>query len=387
MIKLLTVIGARPQFIKSAAISRAIAKSFTNKIEEVIVHTGQHYDPEMSKVFFDELNIPKEKFNLQIGSSNHAKQTAQIMIALDEVVEKQSPDAILLYGDTNSTLAACLVGIKRHIPIIHVEAGVRSFNKIFPEEVNRLLCDHTSSLLFVPSDDGMLNLKKEGFTMERADELLEGNTLIMNHPKVYRCGDIMYDNTLFFRDSADMYFDRLVATQKLPKSNFILVTAHRPSNVDEPENFKSILEFFHYAIEKLGKEIIFPVHPRTRKLIAQNRMISKMIDKEGLHLIPPVSFIDMIGLEKNADLVVTDSGGVQKEAFFMKKPCLIMLEETPWVELVASKNARLVGNDYGLLCRGAQEYLENKPLHFEELYGDGKSAHFICRKIIENIKK
>ncbi|NEN22716.1 UDP-N-acetylglucosamine 2-epimerase (non-hydrolyzing) [Cryomorpha ignava] len=384
MIKLLTVIGARPQFIKSAAISRAISKSFSNKIEEVIVHTGQHYDPEMSNIFFDELNIPKEKYNLKIGSSNHAHQTAKIMIALDEVVEKEMPNAILLYGDTNSTLAACLVGVKRHIPVIHVEAGVRSFNKLFPEEVNRLICDHVSSLLFVPSDDGILSLQKEGFTTAETEP--EDN-LLLNHPKVYRCGDIMYDNTLYFKDKAESYFKALIDKYHLPESNFFLITAHRPSNVDNLENFKAILSFLHYAIDSLGKEIIFPIHPRTRKLIDQNQELSGMIDAKGIHCMPPISFIEMIGLEKNADLIVTDSGGVQKEAFFMKKPCLIMLEETPWVELVESKNAKLVGSDYDLLCQGAKYFLENKPQHFESIYGDGKSAHFICEKIIENIKK
>ena len=382
MIKLLTVIGARPQFIKSAAISRAISKSFVNKIEEVIVHTGQHYDPEMSSVFFEELNIPKEKYNLKIGSSNHANQTAKIMIALDEVVEKELPNAILLYGDTNSTLAACLVGVKRHIPVIHVGAGVRSFNKKFPEEVNRLICDHVSSLLFVPSDDGILNLIKEGF-----DTVETETNLLLNHPHVYRCGDIMYDNTLYFKDKADGYFKELINKHNLPQSNYFLVTAHRPSNVDNHENFKAILTFFQYAIETLGMEIIFPIHPRTRKLIDQNAELSGMINNNGIHCIPPVSFIEMIGLEKHADLVITDSGGVQKEAFFMKKPCLIMLEETPWVELVESGNAKLVGSNYDLLCDGAKYFLENTPQEFKSIYGDGNSAYFICEKIIENIKE
>lgn len=383
MIKVITVVGARPQFIKSAAISRCISEDFSDKIEEVIVHTGQHYDPEMSNVFFDELKIPKEKYNLEIGSSNHANQTAQIMIALDEVVDKEQPDAILLYGDTNSTLAACLVGVKRHIPVIHIEAGVRSYNKKFPEEVNRIICDHTSSLLFVPTEDGISSLLKEGFSTN--ESFPEGNTLL-NSPNVYKSGDIMYDNTIYFKDKADLYFKNLKDKHQLPEKDFFLVTAHRPSNVDDPQNLKSILSFFDYAINELGKEIVFPVHPRTRKLIADNEELSKYIDKKGVYYIPPVSFIEMIGLEKNADLIVTDSGGVQKEAFFMEKPCLIMLEETPWVELIESKNAQLVGNDYKLLCEGARFFLDNKPTSFENIYGNGKSAHFICQKIIDNIK-
>lgn len=384
MIKIVTIIGARPQFIKAAAISRAINNDFKDKIDEVIVHTGQHYNVEMSEVFFNELNIPKEKYNLNIGSFNHAYQTAKIMMAFDDVIEIEKPDAILLYGDTNSTLAGCLVGIKRHIPVIHVEAGVRSFNKEFPEEVNRLICDHVSSLLFVPSDDGMLNLKKEGFSTKAFQK---DEKDILNQPMVYRCGDIMYDNTLFFKSKAGSYFNTLSQKYDLPKKDFFLVTAHRPSNVDDIKNFKEIVSFFHYAVDELKKQIVFPVHPRTQKKISEDKTLSEMIAKKGIYCIPPVSFIEMIGLQEKADIVITDSGGVQKEAYFMKKPCLIMLNETPWVELVQSNNAKLVGNNYKLLCEGAVHFLKNKPTHFEEIYGDGKSAQFICQKIIENFCK
>lgn len=384
MIKLLTVVGARPQFIKAAAISRSISSHFWEKIEEVTLHTGQHYDPNMSEVFFEELSIPREKYNLKIGSYNHAHQTAKIMMGIDEVVEIEKPDALLLYGDTNSTLAASLVAIKRHIPIIHIEAGVRSYNKEFPEEVNRLICDHVSSVLFVPSDSGMESLKKEGFTFDKNFKTKEE---ILNAPRVFRCGDIMYDNTLFFKDKSDLYFSKLIKHFQIPASNYFLVTAHRPSNVDQPESLENILNFFHFAIDKQHKSIIFPMHPRTKSIIDSNEKLSILLNKPGIFVIPPVSFIEMIALEKNADIVVTDSGGVQKEAYFMEKPCLIMLEETPWVELIASNNARLVGNDYNLLCEGASHYLNQKPTEFEKLYGDGKSANFICEKIIEIFEK
>jgi UDP-GlcNAc3NAcA epimerase len=383
MIKILTIVGARPQFIKSAAISRAIAIGFSNHIEEVIVHTGQHYDVNMSEVFFTELKIPKEKYNLNVGSSNHALQTAKIMEEVDHVVEIEKPDAILLYGDTNSTLAACLVGVKRHIPVIHVEAGVRSYNKLFPEEVNRLICDHTSSMLFVPSDDGMVCLQKEGFSVDNQNT---GDVLLINSPSVFRCGDIMYDNTLYFQDKAETYFNNLCEKLNLPRNNYFLVTAHRPSNVDDPENLLQILKFFHYSIDVLKKMIIFPIHPRTRKLIDSDPELSVMMNKPGLHCIPAVSFIEMIGLEKYSDLVITDSGGVQKEAYFMQKPCLIMLEETPWVELVTSGNAKLVGNNFNLLCNGAVHFMNNKVSNFPQIYGDGKSAEFICEQIIKTLK-
>jgi len=382
MIKIITVVGARPQFIKSAAISRAISSKFSHEINEIIVHTGQHYDENMSDVFFNELKIPKEKYNLNVGSTNHAQQTAQIMMALDKVVESEKPDAIILYGDTNSTLAACLVGIKRFIPVIHIEAGVRSYNKTFPEEVNRLICDHTSSILFVPSVDGMTCLSREGF---ETDPEVQGDGLLVNAPKVFRCGDIMYDNTLYFKNKADLYFQKLCSKLSLPGKDFFLVTAHRPSNVDTVNDFKEIVRFFHYSIDELHKEIVFPIHPRTQNLIDHNPELSELMSKKGIHCTPPVSFIEMIALEKYSDMVITDSGGVQKEAFFMGKPCLIMLNETPWVELVESKNAKLVGNNYNLLCQGAKEFLENKPVDFPNLYGDGKSAEFICEKIIQTL--
>ena len=382
MIKIVTVVGARPQFIKSAAISREIRNNFSNYIEEIIVHTGQHYDNNMSNVFFNELNIPKEKYNLHIGSLNHANQTAEIMTSFDEVMDIEKPDAILLYGDTNSTLSACLVGIKRHIPIIHVEAGVRSYNKKFPEEVNRLICDHVSSILFVPSDDGIMCLEKEGFFVNNA--INDG--LLMNKPLVFKCGDVMYDNVLFFQSISDNYFEKIVKKYSLPENDYFLITAHRPSNVDNIKDFRNILSFCHYGIKKLNKKIIFPLHPRTRKLIESNPELKEMVEIEGLFILPPVSFLEMIGLQKNAELVITDSGGVQKEAYFMNKPCLIMLEETPWVELVKSKNAKIVGNNYNLLCSGAEHYLNNKPKKFDNIYGDGKSSNFICKKIIENIK-
>ena len=381
MIKIVTVVGARPQFIKSAAISREISLNFSSQINEVIVHTGQHYDKSMSNVFFDELNIPKEKYNLQIGSSNHANQTAQIMISFDDVIEKENPNAVLLYGDTNSTLAACLVAVKRQIPIIHIEAGVRSYNKKFPEEVNRLICDHVSSLLFVPSYDGVKCLLREGFSTENT----ANNDILMNNPLVFHCGDIMYDNTLFFKNKADMHLEKLFTKYSLPKKDYFLITAHRPSNVDITENFKNILSFCHYAINILNKKIVFPIHPRTKKLLENNKELLRMTNIEGLYTIPPVSFIEMIGLQKFSDLIITDSGGVQKEAFIMEKPCLIMLEETPWVELVESKNAMIVGSNYELLCKGAEYYLNNTPKTFDSIYGNGQSCNFICQKIIENI--
>ena len=382
MIKLLTVIGARPQFIKAAAISRVIKETYQDQLEEVIVHTGQHYDPKMSEVFFEELKVPREKYNLQIGSAGHAVQTASMMIKLDEIVAKEQPNAILLYGDTNSTLAACLVGIKLHLPIIHIEGGVRSYNKKFPEEVNRLICDHMSSLVFVPSDDGMRGLKKEGFEL---DEISGKATA--DQPAVYRCGDIMYDNTLYFKELADERANDFFESNQLPAEQYILGTLHRPSNVDDPQALKRILKAFNSIIATEDRAIILPLHPRTRSKIDAEPELEALLANPQLFVIEPASFIEMTILESHADLVITDSGGVQKEAFFHEKPCAIMLEETPWVELIATNAAFLVGNDDQLICSKVHELLNpTAPLSFPPLYGKGDAAKFICEKIITHLR-
>ena len=388
MKKILTIVGARPQFIKASAISRVLTSKYFSDVEEVMVHTGQHYDHNMSDVFFKELGLKKEKYNLNIGSSSHAVQTAQMMIEIDKVIDIEDPDAVLLYGDTNSTLASCIVAVKRHIPIIHIEAGVRSHNKKFPEEVNRLICDHVSSMLFVPTYSGIDCLRKEGLNDDREHNyslIQEKQVCLLNSPLVYKCGDIMYDNTLFFQEKANLYFERVYQKNELPKHKYVLVTAHRPSNVDDSGKLKEILRFFHFLINDLGLVVVFPTHPRTKKIIEQSKELKKLIDKSGIYCIPPVSFIEMVGLEKNAELIVTDSGGVQKEAYFMNKPCLIMLEETPWVELLETGNAKLVGNNYDSLCKGAKDFIERKNYSFKKIYGDGNSAKFICEKIYENL--
>ncbi|MDX2360310.1 MAG: UDP-N-acetylglucosamine 2-epimerase (non-hydrolyzing) [Crocinitomicaceae bacterium] len=379
MIKILTIIGARPQFIKAAAISRAIRNHFASSIEEVLVHTGQHYDKALSSVFFDELKIPKEKYNLQIGSGSHAEQTAKMLTEIEKVALVEKPDAILLYGDTNSTLAACLVGIKLHVDIIHVEAGVRSYNKEFPEEVNRIICDHMASVLFVPSDAGMESLGRENF---KVNELPQG-TINASNAAVFRCGDIMYDNTLYFLDQINARGAATFEKYSIPRENFILATMHRPSNVDQHDTLESILSAFNTIIENHGKSIVLPLHPRTKNILENSESLSQLLQNDKLHIIPPVSFLEMIELEKHADLVVTDSGGVQKEAYFMEKPCLIMLDETPWVELVESNNALLVGSDYQKIIDGADHFLnENSSLEFTALYGDGKTSEFICEQLI-----
>lgn len=377
MIKIVTVIGARPQLIKAAALSREIASSFSEQIEEVIVHTGQHYDANMSEVFFEELQIPREKYNLEVGSGSHAFQTASMMLKMEDIFVQENPDYLLLYGDTNSTIAAALCAIKLFIPIIHVEAGVRSYNKEFPEEVNRLLTDHLSTLLFTPTKSGYDCLLKEGFSENRGKKT-------SNNPGIYLCGDIMYDNTLFFNTRIDSA--HLLEKYKL-KSGFVLLTMHRPSNVDNPEILSNILETILELADQYVTEFVFPVHPRTFaaiRNIGDRKLVDAFLESPKIHMLPPVSFLEMIALENASDLVITDSGGVQKEAFFLQTPCLIMLNETPWVELVESGCAHLVGHDKQKMKESFQYFYQKKELHFENIYGDGKAAKFILETIVNN---
>lgn len=381
MIKLLTVVGARPQIIKAAAVNRAIRNHFAGKIKEIIVHTGQHYDEGMSKVFFDELGLPPEDYNLGAGSGSHAVQTAAIMIGIEEILLKEKPHALLLYGDTNSTLAAAIAAAKIHLPVIHVEGGVRSYNKDFPEEINRLICDHLSTLVFVPTQRGVENLYREGFGATNR------SPYSINNPKIYFCGDIMYDNSLYFSTVAAQKSD-ILRRLKLESVRFSLVTMHRPSNVDDPAVLGQLFSSFHDLAVEDKTTLVIPLHPRTMKLYESqiDRSIYNRVSKQPLlKIIPAVSFLEMILLEKNAEVVITDSGGVQKEAYYFQRPCVIMLEETPWVELLESGTALLAGSD-GRKIREAYLTLgrQKGSLDYPPIFGDGQAAKFICEKILEN---
>lgn len=381
MIKLVTVIGARPQFIKAAAISRAIRNHFSSQIKEVIIHTGQHYDESMSQVFFTEMQLPKEDYNLNIGSGSHAYQTGMMMIGIEEILVAEKPEALLLYGDTNSTLAAAIAAAKLHVPIIHIEGGVRSFNKQFPEEINRLICDHLSTLVFVPTVLGVNNLYREGFNKEHMPPFT------FNNPGVFLCGDIMYDNSLFFSEASESqnsWLEELGVTE----NNFALVTMHRPSNVDDSTVLADVIR----TLLKLSAEhhlpVVFPVHPRTRKMIEQKMDASLLeaLSKSSIRLIPPVSFLQITLLEKKSKIIFTDSGGVQKEAYFFQKPCVILLEETPWPELIESGTAELAGSDPQRITDAFHALMKRKEaLTFPPVFGDGKASEFICRKLIETL--
>jgi len=380
MIKILTIVGARPQFIKASAISRAIRDNFSNEITELIVHTGQHYDDNMSSVFFREMEIPEPAYNLEVGSGKHGKQTADMMAGIESILTKENPNAVLIYGDTNSTLAGALAASKIHIPVIHVEAGLRSFNKSMPEEINRIVTDHVSTLLFSPTEKGIENLLKEG---------ISNNTekpYHIDNPGVFHCGDIMYDNALYFSKVAEDK-SNLLASLKLKNNSYVLVTLHRDINTDVPERLNSIFKAIERISEKGDTKFVIPLHPRTRKKWGElpDETLKDIIENNNLiTIIPAVSYLDFICLEKNAKLIMTDSGGVQKESYFFEKPCMIMRDETEWVELLELGTAQLCGADEEKIVQSYKELIGKKDLTFPEIYGDGHAAKFILKKILEN---
>ena len=372
MIKIVTIIGARPQIIKAAALSRAIKEKFSNEIKEVIVHTGQHYDENMSQVFFDELGIPTPNYNLGVGSGHHGVQTSKMIEGIEEILIKEKPDYLVVYGDTNSTLAGAIAASKIHIPIVHIEAGLRSYNKSMPEEINRICCDHCSTMLFSPTVTGYNNLIKEGFNPKNK------KPFTIDNPGIYHCGDVMYDNSLHF---AKMAKDESLKT----KGNYILCTIHRNNNTDEPERLSSIVRALLRLSEE--KEIIIPLHPRTEKLLDVNlnsEIYNQFINNEKIHIIPPASFLEMISLEKNTDIIITDSGGVQKEAYFFKKPCIIIRSETEWKEIVECRAAIIADACEEKIVEGFYLFKDNCTIEFSEIFGDGKAAEFICNELISN---
>ena len=387
--KLVTIIGARPQIIKAAALSRAIKTHYADRIQEVIVHTGQHYDENMSQVFFDELQIPHPDYNLHVGSASHGVQTARMTEGIEEILLKEKPDFIVLYGDTNSTLAGAVAAAKIHVPIVHIEAGLRSFNKSMPEEINRIVCDHCSTLLFTPTKAGLENLKHEGFPIDESDpstlRQAQGPTTTVptiDKPKVYHCGDIMYDNSLHFANVAEEKTD-IIKRLALNDKPYILATIHRDTNTDHPERLSAIFR----SIIKLSEEcqVVLPLHPRTAKLLKTNldeTLQKQIFSCQNIKLIPPVSFLEMIALERHALLVMTDSGGVQKEAYFFKKPCIILRPETEWVEIVETGNAVLADADEGRIMQAWQHFKDNPPTMFPEIFGDGHAAEFMLEKML-----
>lgn len=372
--KIVTVIGARPQIIKAAALSRAI-KNAVFTVEEIIVHTGQHYDKNMSDVFIKELGIPEPNYNLQVGSGSHGTQTAAMITGLEKIILDEKPNWVVVYGDTNSTLAAAIAASKLHIPISHIEAGLRSFNKEMPEEINRILCDHVSTLLFSPTPTGYANLLREGFKKNQAP-------FTFNNPGIYHCGDLMYDNSLFYskiaREQTDIY-SRLTLSD-----NYVLITIHRNANTDDPKRLNEIFSVLSDLSRESQLRMILPLHPRTKKMMDSllTSETKERIKSTKIEIIEPASFLEMIVLEQNAELVITDSGGVQKEAYYFQKPSIILRPETEWVELVENGCAKIADADSMKIKEAFRHYQAVKDsLSFPEVFGDGNAAEFILNEM------
>ena len=376
--KIVTIVGARPQIIKAAALSRVISYDFP-EIQEVIVHTGQHYDKNMSDVFFTELEIPKPQINLKVGSSSHGAQTALMIEKIEKVMQEYLPDAVVVYGDTNSTLATAIAASKLHIPIVHIESGLRSFNKKMPEEVNRILCDHVSTLLFSPTKSGFNNLINEGFSKENS------NNASADHPNIYHCGDVMYDNSMYFSKLSDENSD-ILEKLKLRNEKFILATVHRNDNTDSKIKLTDLFTTFLQITEIHQLKIILPLHPRTSKMMDQlldSKLLKKIQKSNLLTIINPAGFLDMIALEKNAELIITDSGGVQKEAYFFKKPCIILRPQTEWKEIVETKSAVISDTNSKIILEATERFLANPDLVFPEVFGNGNAASFIAQEMLD----
>jgi UDP-GlcNAc3NAcA epimerase len=375
MKKIVTIVGARPQIIKAAAFSRAVKKLGDGRLKEVLVHSGQHYDEGMSQVFFDEMGIPTPAHNLAVGSGTHALQTARIMEGLERVFLQEKPQAVLVYGDTNTTLAAALVAAKMFIPVVHVEAGLRSFNKRMPEEINRITTDHVSTLLFAPTQTAVDNLRREGFNLE------EQQTPTIDSPLVLRSGDVMYDNALHFsnRPEGDAYLQGL----GLERERYAVATIHRDNNTDIPERLNSILDALKKWSTDNAMPVVVPSHPRLLKFLTESQ--PNDLQKAGLRLVPPASYVQMIALLASSRFVFTDSGGLQKEAYFVQRPCVILRPETEWVELTEGGHAIVTDADTTRILQAAHQLMNRSPEAWPQLYGDGHAAEQICQSIIQYI--
>ena len=378
--KIVTILGARPQFIKAGSVSREIAKH--SEIEEVIVHTGQHYDANMSDIFFEEMKIPKPDYFLGIGGKSHGAMTGQMIEKIEEVCLKEQPDWVMVYGDTNSTLAGAIVASKLHIKLAHIEAGLRSFNMKMPEEVNRILTDRVSDILFCPTDTAVQNLEKEGFPFKLSTN---------NYQLITNCGDVMQDGAIFYKQFAKQ--PKVTKNHQLSTKNYILCTIHRAENTDDPQRLKNIFD----ALNKIAEEtqIVLPLHPRTRKIVSgfwslvdsEEKGVYHFVAKnqqlktKNLIIIEPVGYLEMVWLIDNCSLIMTDSGGLQKEAYFFQKQCITLRGETEWVELVENGFNTLVGADCEKILKAYQKStaFTSKEL---DLYGGGKASNKIVEQLL-----
>lgn len=350
--KILTVVGARPQFIKASSLSRILSPL----IKEVIVHTGQHYDDNMSAIFFRQLQLPQPDYDLGVGSDTHGKQTARMMESIENILFIERPDIVLVYGDTNSTLAGSLAASKLHIPVAHVESGLRSFNRQMPEEINRVLTDHLSSFLFCPTQAAVANLKREG---------IENN--------VHLVGDVMFDSVLFYKEIA-LQQSSIIESLQLSPQSYYLATIHRAENTNHPEQLKKLLE----TLRNLDHRVILPLHPRTKKLILDWKL-NDSLAVPNINIIEPLPYLDMLALESQAKLILTDSGGVQKEAYMLQVPCITLRNETEWIETVQEGWNHITGIE----SERVMEIISNLkiPAESPQVFGDGRAAEKISHTI------
>jgi len=364
--KIITVVGARPQFIKAATVSRVIREfnKRKNRIQEVLVHTGQHYDYLMDKVFFEELELPRPDYHLGVGSGSHGRQTGVMLERIESVMQKEKPKAAMVYGDTNSTLAGALAAAKLRIPIAHVEAGLRSYNSAMPEEINRLLADHLSTLLFCPTNQAVRNLSKEG--------IKDGGARTVRN-----VGDVMYDSILYHSKIAEKK-SRILHDLNLVDPQYYLATLHRAENTDDPKTLRSILR----ALNEIGKEtrVVLPLHPRTEKVMKAHRLFSK---SKNIKFVGPVPYLDMLQLEKNAKAVLTDSGGVQKEAYWFGVPCFTLRDQTEWVETIKSGWNVLTGTSTQKIVKEVS-HTEGRRRHLkgDGIFGNGKASQKIVQILV-----
>lgn len=376
-LRILTVVGARPQIIKAAALTRAISGPYRGRIEQNLLHTGQHYDANMSDVFFQELGLPSPAVHLGVGAGPHGSQTARMLEGVEQVLVNDRPDLVLVFGDTNSTLAAALAAVKLGIPLAHVEAGLRSFDKRMPEEVNRLLCDHCATWLFCPTTTGVDNLRREGIEGAHLDPDAD-------RPSVLMVGDVMLDNSSHFAKLAEER-STVLHDLGLEAGGYLLATIHRDRNTDDPVRLGRLIGALDALARKNGSPIVVPMHPRTRKQLelpvnAPTRAV--LSAAPGLRVIDPVGFLDMIALERHSRLVLTDSGGVQKEAFFFGRPCIVLRDTTEWIELVQCGQAVLCDAEPELIVNEAERFLTSGPLSLPSVFGDGHAAERICEELL-----
>lgn len=357
--KIATIVGARPQFVKASALSRAFRT--LNQCEEILIHTGQHFDSNMSDIFFEEMEICKPKYNLGVGGNGHGAMTGRMLEGIESILLKEKPDWVLVYGDTNSTLAGALASVKLHLPVAHVEAGLRSFNRRMPEEINRILTDHCSELLFTPTEVSYSQLLKEGLPKH----------------KLRKVGDVMYDSAIYYQTKSRLS-SKILSTMNLQPKEYVLATVHRAENTD---NLEKLEEIFQGLVEvSLKVPVVIPLHPRTKAVLNKNGRNYKNF--LGLKIIEPVGYLDMIQLESNAQVILTDSGGVQKEAYFFGIPCITLREETEWKELIEHGFNQLVSIDRHSIAQAYIKSMERKMNWELKLYGDGTAAHQIAQSLL-----